>query len=97
MRPPRYIPNSLKKIPPNNNVHRYSVSHPAINDGKCGKATLGTGGVAHADRRNAHGLDSADHPENSIMIVSQNLCRNDFAVVRRQIDALRFQDEIPDC
>ena len=43
------------------------------------------------------GLDGADHPETSIMIESQNLCRNDFAVVCRQIDIIRFQDEIPDC
>ena len=68
-----------------------------MKDGKCGNAALGTGGVAHADRLNAQGLDGADHPETSIMIVSRNLCQNDFAVVCRQIDDIRFQDEIPDC
>ena len=67
-----------------------------MNDGKCGNTAFGTGGVAHADRLNAQGLDGADHPETGIMILSQYLCRNDSAVVRRQIDALRFQDEIPD-
>ena len=68
-----------------------------MTDGKRGNAAFGPGSVTYAYRLNAQGLDGADHPETSILIASQDLCRNDFAVVRRQIDALRLEDEMPNC
>ena len=66
-----------------------------MTDGKYGNAAFGPGEVTYAYRLHAQGLDGADHPETSILIVSQDLCRNDFVVVRRQIDALRLEDEMP--